>query len=187
MRRSISLLAIFALLLVGCPRKGYRSWFSNVTNYKYDVKKAKKTPAGVRYFAPAKDDTQAFRDKLDVLTHELAACLPKIDPKWQVRRDWFVVFVPPDWYVSTCSKQQLVPSTPPCRGCRKKGLDIPDKCCGLRKPTAECPCVCNMRAVVQDNYVIVTSPNLLLYKAELARLITNNNNVWGHEQIRKCL
>ncbi len=184
---STSVLALLLVLVGGCPRDGYRSWFSNVTQYKYSVGKAKKTPAGVRYFAPAKDDTQAFRDKLDVLTHELAACLPKANPSWQVRRDWFVVLVPTDWYVSACSKQQLVPSTPPCSACRSKKLVIPDKCCGLRLPTSECKCVCNMRAVVQDNYAIVTAPNLLLYKAELARLITNVNNVWTHKQIRQCL
>ncbi len=184
-----SLLILVSTVLLcstsSCPRPHYRSYFSNVTHYRYDLRKAKKTPGAVRYFAPSKDDNEDFRFRLDALTSELELCL---QPHWVVRRDWFVVLVPDDWYMSACSQEQLVPSTPSCKLCQEqKKLPLPDKCCGLRLPTKECPCVCNMRAVVQDNYVVVTAPNLKLYKAELARLVTNVNNVWAVPNIRKCL
>jgi hypothetical protein len=175
----------------GCPATGYRGGYLRVTNYVYDVPSASRTAAGVRYWAPAKDDTPEFRKALDAKTGALRGCLKALNPKWVVRADWFYVLVPPDWYVSTCSKQQLVPSKMPCKLCiEQKKLPLPEKCCGLVKPTAGCPCVCNARATIQDDgkvKLVVTAPNLLLYKAELARLVTFVNNPWAHEGIRKCL
>ena len=177
---------VLLVLLTGCPPTGYSVFYANVTHYSWDPKDAKATPGGVRYIAPAKD--AAFVADLDKKTTELKACLAGLNPKWVVRTDWFLILVPSDWYVSACSGQQLVPSTPACSLCiDQKGLPLPEKCCGLAKPTVGCPCVCNVRATIQDNYVIVTAPNLLLYKAELARLVTGVNNVWTDAQIVTCV
>ncbi len=181
--------AIFLLSVSGCPAKSYRGPFSNVTRYKIPTKGGKRTAKGIRVFVPAKDDKPELYRQIDKKADELEACLLKTGAlKEKLRRDWFGVYVPSDWYVSTCSKEQLVPSVPSCRLCiDQKGLPLPEKCCGLRKPTAACPCVCNVRATIQDTYWIVTAPNLKLFKAELARLATNQNNPWKVETIRGCL
>jgi hypothetical protein len=176
------LLAIAALLLTACPQRGYGPWyFSNVTAYPVNRKAAKKTPGGVQYIAPTKDDTTAFRADLDAKVVALEKCLG-----YAVRRDWFLAYVPADWYVSKCSGEQLVPSLAPCKLCRDKGLVLPDKCCGVMKPTTACPCVCNFRAVLQGDYV-VTAPNLKLFSAELLRLVTGEINVWTKPELVKCL
>lgn len=182
--------ATTSILLSGCPSTGYWQDFQAVTAYRVALSEAKQTPGGVRYIAQGKDDTAAFRANLDAKTAALEKCLAQAGAGWQVRRDWFVVLVPPDWYVSVCSGQQLVPSTPNCRLCiDQKKLPLPAKCCGLRLPTKECPCVCNMRAVVQPGRppAVVTAPDLRLYKAELARLVTGVNFPWSRPDVVKCI
>ncbi|MCP4573314.1 MAG: hypothetical protein GY838_13245 [bacterium] len=184
------LLAATAVVMASGCTPGYAQNFQPVTAYRVAMSMAKKTPGGVRFIAPAKDDTAALRAQLDAKTSALEKCLAQAGAGWQVRRDWFVVLVPPDWYISACSGQQLVPSTPSCRLCiDQKGLPLPAKCCGLRLPTKDCPCVCNMRAVVQPGQppAVVTAPDLLLYKAELARLVTGVNFPWGDPRISRCL
>jgi len=175
-----------SLLLVGCPG-GYFYNYANVTNYTPDTKQGSWTPGGVLVLGPQKDTTAAFIAEVDRRTQELDKCLQAHGWK-PLRRDWFGVFVPPDWYVSTCSGEQLVPSVMPCSLCiDQKKLPLPEKCCGLRKPTAECPCVCNARSTIQDNFWIVTAPTLKLYKAELARLSTGVGFPWGDARIKDCV
>lgn len=174
------LFCVMVVLLIGCPVNSYRRNFTNVTNYKPDLKAVQKTAKGIRYWAPSGVDV---RDDVDRLTDELEKCLGI-----SIRRDWFGVYIPSDAYVSACSGQWLVPSVPDCYLCiDQKGLPLPKKCCGLRKPTKECPCVCNMRSVVQDGWLIITTKTLMLYKDELARLVTGVNFPWGNERIKKCL
>lgn len=181
---------ICGLVLLACLAAYPSGRFMAVTAYPYDAASARRTPQGVRYLAMPKDDTPALRAALDGQTAALERCLAAANPAWVVRRDWFVVMVPADWYTSKCSGQQLVPSVPDCRLCiDQKGLPLPEKCCGLRRPTAECPCVCNMRAVIQPGNppAIVTAPNLKLYRAELARLVTGVNFPWGNPKILECI
>lgn len=189
--KAVALVTLLAALASGCPATGYPGGYLRVTNYPYNPGSALRTAAGVRYVAPARDDTPEFRETLDARTGALTACLAAINPKWVVRTDWFYVLVPSDWYVSTCSGQQLVPSVMPCKLCtEQKELPVPPECCGLRAPTPACPCVCNARATIQDDgrvKIVVTAPNLLLYKTELARLVTYVNNPWAHPEIVKCL
>jgi hypothetical protein len=85
--------ATTVVLLSGCPATGYPQNFAPVTAYQFDAGKAKRTPGGVRYIAPAKDDTGELRALLDAKTTALEACLAKADPRWHVRREWFVVMV----------------------------------------------------------------------------------------------
>lgn len=158
------------------PWRGY----SNVTSYAVNNKNAKLTRAGVKYWGP---DDASVMTRIDRSIAELERCL-----ETPIRRDWIGVIIPADTYVSACSGQRLVPSTPPCRLCiDQKGLPLPEACCGLRLPTKECPCVCNMRSVVQDNWLIVTTVDLVSFKAELARLVTGVSFPWGNERILKCL
>jgi hypothetical protein len=181
---------LLAALLLVCCQTQYPGIYRNVTHYDYDLRTFKRTHGGVRYQAPAKDDTPAFRADLDRRTAAVKACLAKLNPAWVVRTDWFAVMVPPDWYVSTCSGEQLVPSKMGCQLCRDKGLVLADECCSLERPTAACPCVCNARAAIQDGgatKLIVTAPNLKLYAAELVRLVSYVNNPWTRKDLVACI
>jgi hypothetical protein len=177
--RVLMALGAIALLSAGCPQRGYGPWwFADVTAY--HIQAPYRTPHGVRYWAPDKD-MPGLAERLDAQTEALETCLGAT-----IRRDWFTVYVPPDWYVSTCSGEQLVPSRMPCSLCRAKGLVIPDQCCGVVRPTAECPCACNARAILQGDTVI-TAPNLRLYRAELVRLVTGAGNPWLVPELARCL
>jgi hypothetical protein len=172
---------VAVLLFAGCPQRGYGPWFyQDVTAYRLPSQWAR-TPGGVRYRAPSAVDTPAWRASLDAHTEALERCLGVT-----VRRDWFTVYVPADWYTSTCSGEQLVPSAMPCALCRDKGLVISDACCLEARPTPQCPCVCNARATLQGD-AVVTAPNLRLYKAELARLVTGEINPWIVPELARCL
>lgn len=170
----------------GCPESAYpfRN-FLDLTDYKHP--EWKQTAAGVRYWAPDVDDSLELQQSIDAQVEELSACLTHVNPRWEVRKDWFEVLVPEDWYCSYCTGEQLIPSAPPCQSCRDKGLSLADECCGLETPTELCPCVCNVRAIVQDNRVVVTTPNLKLLKAELTRLVTGVNNPWADADLLPCL
>jgi hypothetical protein len=187
--RAVPLLLL--ALLTGCPDSQYyphRVW--NVTDYVVPPRsQATKTKLGT--FVYRQDNvpiTQAFLDEIDRRTLALEACLKKSGVWSHINYTWYSVFVPKNWYTSSCSGEQLVPSTPMVKECTIKGLVIPQKCVGLRQPLLpDCPCVCNHRAVVQNNAVIVTAPNLKLYKAELARLVLAATNPWNQPKVAACL
>jgi hypothetical protein len=180
--RVLLALGAIASLSAGCPQRGYGPWwYESVTDYRLPSTWSR-TPGGVRYAtARPADDTPVLRASLDGQTEALETCLGVA-----IRRDWYSVYVPPDWYVSTCSGEQLVPSRMPCSLCRAKGLVIPDECCGQVRPTEACPCVCNARAILQGDTVI-TAPNLKLYRAELVRLVTGAGNPWAVPELARCL
>lgn len=81
-------------------------------------------------------------------------------------RSCFVVKLAPDWHVSQCSTEELFPCSVPDVSCTEKGLT----------PTPECPCQC--RAMVQDNTVLITTPNMRLFPAYLTTLLTGCNRPW---------
>lgn len=179
MQRLAQVLFIATLVwAASCPPR-YRGGFLNVTDYK--VGRGRRTPGGVLVVGDVPGE------RVDQKVAELDACLRRAGFS-AIRKKRFGVFVPPDWYVSKCSGEQLIPSRMPCRLCTEaKGLPLPQKCCGLAKPTLECPCVCNARAAIQDDFWIVTAPNLKLFKAELARLVTGVNNPWKDDRLHSCL
>jgi hypothetical protein len=180
-----SALFLSSLLLMscGCPKHTYPGAFLNITNYKYDCEKALRIRDGVRYFKPADPD------KIDLKTIELEKCLIGLGLLTKrIDRNKIGVMIAPDWYKSTCSGQQLIPSRIDYKLCVKKGLPINTKCIHVVKPTKECPCPCNARSAIQDNWLIVTTPNMLLFKAELTRLILwpKYNNPWV-KPLNQCL
>ena len=124
---------------------------------------------------------------VDLRVDQVEECLARQKVATKINRKWFGVYIPPDWYVSKCSGEQLIPSVVDYRLCEAKGLIIPTVCHTVIKPTASCPCVCNMRSVIQDDFWIVTTPNLKLFKAELIRLVSNVNNVWVDPRLQPCL
>jgi hypothetical protein len=83
-----------------------------------------------------------------------------------VHRDCLTVKLAPDWRWSCDGKEQVFPCSVDPALCEAKGIH----------PTAECPCSC--RSAIQDDGVIVVTPNLHLYDNDLIRLQTSCNFIW---------
>jgi hypothetical protein len=179
------LLLCWLTCLSACPQTQYHNFYLDVTHYQIDRKRGTRTAKGILVVRADSVVTPTFLQEIDRLTDQVDACLQTKGFK-PIKRNWFGVFVPADWYVSTCSGEQLIPSTPPCQGCYDKNLPIPKECCGLAKPTTTCPCVCNCRAVAQG-FWLITTPNLKLFKAEMCRISTGVNSCWGRPDLVPCL
>lgn len=202
--RMISLLmliaVVFALLFVflfstGCPATSYGGNFYNSAVVAPPKKgDAKPTPAGILLIV--KKASKSFEElgkTVDTKTSELEVCLKKngviTEP---IRRKWFGVYIPESWYVSKCSGQQMIPSRVYYKLCEQKKLNgepikIEEECRQHTHPTELCPCPCNVRSSIHYNFWIVTTPDFRLYKAELARLVTGQNNPWANKKISSCL
>ncbi len=195
--RALEVIAPMLFFLVvasvpSCPRTRYPVNFANVTSYQPDASKGTRTPGGILTVGRPQDITGAFRDQLDLRVNQMDKCLQQ--QGWPaLQRRWFGVFVPSDWYVSACTGQQLIPSRADYRLCEQKRdpqgnpIKMPVACRGVVKPTAACSCPCNFRATIEDNFWIVTAPDLRLLKTELARLHTGVMQPWGHDRIKGCL
>lgn len=180
------------LFLTSCPVSHYQGNFLNITSCKLGNVKWKRTPQSIRVWAPPAYLTPEFFNEIDKKTAELETCFKTLalglDPSWKIQRDWFAIYVPEDWYTSTCSPEQLIPSRVDYKLCESKGLTIPPHCRQVVVPTKACPCPCNARAAIQNNWVIVTAPNLKLLKAELSRLVLwpKYNMPWV-DPVSQCL
>lgn len=170
------------LLLCSCSQSGYDGWFLNTTDYKINGE-YKISPGGIKVYA---NGNEINLNDIDLKVLELEECL-----QLTIHRDWFSVYIPNDWYWSNpiCSDepQQLIPSTVDYRLCEAKGLEIAAACRDLKYPTEECPCVCNIRSGLQDNNVVITTPNLKIFKMPLARMILYPEYVLNNEEYTKCL
>ncbi|MDD4476965.1 MAG: hypothetical protein PHY40_02290 [Patescibacteria group bacterium] len=143
----------------------YWSNYSSITDY--DVNPDILSPSGILV------DTSGFEvdlEELDKQIADLETCL-----RIPVRRNCLTVKIADDWYQSVCSGQQLFPCNIDSQICYDKDVE----------PTAECPCAC--RSMVQNENTIITTPNLYLFRAELARMITGENNIWVIPEITKCM
>lgn len=81
-------------------------------------------------------------------------------------RSCLVVQVPPDWYVSPVTGNQIFPCDVGDAPCLAKG----------QVPTAANPCSC--RAIIQDQSRVLTAPNLELFPARLTELLTGCDDIW---------
>lgn len=145
----------------------------------YNQSPQKQSP---RYgFAVDDPQNQLSLEVLDATVASVLACLQK---QWPLmtsedqEKGWctgkplleaqqcLVVQVPPDWYQSTCTGNQVFPCSVPAQSCRDKG----------QEPTAECPCAC--RAIIQGQDTVVTAPNLELFPARLTELLTGCDQIW---------
>jgi len=159
--------AIIALLcLSSCGQRCYDNSYANITDY--NVSPNATTPGGIEVDT---SDLPANLIEIDRQTEALEACL-----KMTVDRDCLTVLIAPDWYISECSGQQLFPcriNPDICRDkMRRDGMAEEE----IEETLLVCPCAC--RATIQDENVVVATPNLLLYRAELARMLTGINNPW---------
>lgn len=173
----IFIAALSLIFFAGCQRC-YNNNYLTFTNYDTDDYKELKTDYNITVYSNQEVDL----NEIDRQTKELETCL-----EINIKKSCFAVLIPDDWFYSTISEQQLLPYAAPIELCWSKGLQIPEECSGVAIPTQACPLTCNWRVATQDNFLIVTPPSLLLYKAELARLVLGVNNVWADPSIAVCL
>jgi hypothetical protein len=173
----IGRILLVIVVLVGCNDRCYLGGYLSLTNYKVDG--CVETTGGVRV---CNDFWQVDLDFVDSRVDELEECLGV-----KIKRGCFAILIPNDWFISACSGEQMLPVAAPYSQCEYKGIYLPEECRGLSKPTTECPCVCTYRTALQDDFYIVTPPDLKLFKVDLSRLVTNINNVFGDPAISKCL
>jgi len=159
----ISVLLLSTQLLT-CQDNCYRNGYMNITDYEVSTNLV--TEKGIRVDDPL---FQLDLAELDRQTDALEACL-----EISIRRECLTVKVAPDWYISPCSDQQLFPCDINPQVCEDKGVIL----------TEECPCNC--RAMIQNETTIIVTPNLYIYRGELARMITGINNPWA-EGFSHCL
>jgi len=164
-----------SLLLICCNNPCYYNSYADVTNYKIFLNRT--TASGIRV-----DDLEEeiSLEEIDQRTRELEACL-----QITIDRRCITVLIPHDWYISECSGEQLFPCFVKDSLCEEKmraeGMSNEQ----IEIILAKCPCAC--RATIQNEEIIVTAPNLKLYKAELARMVTGVNDPWATERTRRCL
>lgn len=165
------------VLLCSCSQPGYDGYFLNVTDYSikgdYEI-----SPAGIKVYTNGNDINL---NDIDMKVLELEQCL-----QMSIHRDWFSVYIPSDWYVSPCSGEQEIPSKVDPELCRAKGLIIEEECEWVDYPTEGCPCPCSARSTIQDNDVVITTPNLKLFKMPLARMVMYPKYMIGSE-LEHCM
>jgi hypothetical protein len=147
----------------------YCNNYLSFTNYNVDNYQYYTTNKGSIVYQSTFLDNEIL-ESIDQKIDELEDCL-----ELSIKRTEIHILIPNDWFISPCSGQQLLPYNAPEALCEQKGI----------KPTQDCPCM--WRVALQDNWLIVTPPNLLLFKAELTRLVTGINNPWLNNEISKCL
>ena len=162
-------IVLFTLALVACSPDAPQYCYSNdyLTLKHYELNFTEKTPGGI-WVDPTGQGVDLTL--IDRLTDELEACLAI-----RVNRECIGVKIPDDWFVSPCSDEELLPIPANDSLCLAKGVTS----------TPECPC--NWRVETQDDNIVVIPPSLKLLKAELARIVTGENNVWVVPDITKCL
>lgn len=174
-------LAFFSLSMSGCDKDNcYQNYYADITDYK--VKPDTQTPIlGIPVMTNGNDvDLQ----RIDEIILYVEDCL-----EMQLKRECLKVVIPSDWYVSYCASpegEELFPCRIDPQVCADKGLPIDPDCIPGQAPDEDCPCPCNCRATIQDENVIITTPNLKLFSAELIRMMTGVNNIWLEPELVKC-
>lgn len=179
------------VFLIGCLDSGicYQNYYQSQFNYK--IKADQVTESGIKIDIDVEDFDS---DRIDQLVNETEACLQTTFPDGilsddvvhdaqcqnrsfnpVISRECFKVKVPDDWVFSCDGSTQLLPQVAPQRLCGDKGLE------------ADPNCPCRWRAGIQDNTVIVTTPNLKLFKDPLVRIVTGCNNPWYSKPLADCM
>lgn len=165
----------YALGALSCQAPCYPSNYPNYTNY--SVSFTDKTNLGIKLDDP---DHYLDKQKIDELTTETISCLKKIkgtlssnelyqndcQGEWDLEIKSCMVVKVPIWHTSDCTGEEVFSCSVPFASCAEKGFS----------PDSGCPCSC--RAMVQDNEVLLTTPNMKLYKAYLITLLTGCGRPW---------
>jgi hypothetical protein len=167
---------LLALGLWGCNDRCYRTDQLNYTHYSFQA-----TAKSPRYGFEI-DDPKSELDlgQLDDLTARVAACVQRVGPPTDDEKKLgdcsgdfqpeikpcLRVKVTPNWAISPCSGEQIFPCDVPQQSCTNKGL----------QPNPACPCSC--RAIIQDDTMVVVTPNLRIYAGQLSTLLTGCTNSW---------
>ncbi len=161
------------------------------SQFAYDVSPSMTTPKGIKVDPSGQHINPA---RIDRLTDETERCLietfgnpPKLPPdvvrdgKCQgdtfalpPRRQCITVKVPNDWHLNCDKTEQVLPQDAPVGGCEEKG-EHPSEVCH-----------CHYRAGLQNDQTIVTTPNMLVYKDPLIRIITGCGDPWHSPPLAKC-
>ncbi len=169
---------VVALMVGSCSNQCYpEADYPNYTSYPVTVTGT--TDKGVHLDDP---DHQLDPKKVDQVIARVENCLSQFHitpldgaesaaaqcygiPTLEVRQ-CLVVKVAPDWHVSKCTQEEVFPCDVPFASCAEKGFT----------PTVGCPCSC--RAMIQDNTVLIITPNMRLFPAYLTTLLTGCNSPW---------
>jgi hypothetical protein len=153
------IILVLTLFLFNCPDENcYPNNYPNITSYEINITNT--TNTGINIDDPLEE---IDIEELERQTSALEECLGVT-----IDRNCLLVKVAPDWYISPCSGNQLFPCNINIQECLDKGLTLED--------LEECPCNC--RARIQDNNIIIVTPDLLIYRGELARMVLGVNNPW---------
>lgn len=165
----VSRIVLAALLVVGCapaPCEQQYGYYILGDFEGYGVTPTRTTPTGV---GVDEEGGAVDLDVLDRKVNEVEWCTEQSIDRSAIR-----VKVPPGWGPSCDGTDEVLPLRAPPNGCRQKGLE----------PDEACPC--RWRAVVQCPNVIVTTPNLHLFKDALTRWLTGCDNPWTDPALAEC-
>lgn len=120
--------------------------------------------------------------KMDITMANTLECVQRVWPTLTVQdrtngwcrgepqieiKSCLMIIVPPDWYTSQCTEEEVFPCEVPVQSCVNKGQD----------PNSPCPCAC--RAITQGLNSIITAPNMELLPAQLTQIMTGCDQIWG--------
>jgi hypothetical protein len=92
-----------------------------------------------------------------------------------IDRHCITVKIPSNWSWSCDGKEQLLADDAPQEGCGAKGF----------KEDPDCPC--KWRAGIQDGGIIITTPNLRLFKDPLVKMITSCEYIYEDPKLAECV
>jgi hypothetical protein len=133
----------------------------------YPFKATVVTPSGIAIDMSGKN-IPGLPAAVEASVLEVQSCLGK-----SIDRSAFRVKVPPDWMKSCDGSQEVLP------------FATPDRFCKGEAATNGCPC--RYRALLQEPNIVVVTPNLLLFKDALVRLLTGTADTWSTPSLAKCL
>lgn len=156
---------LLLLFLVSCGQEEDVCSISPLTNqFEYKTNFNQTTPDGVK--TDLSGQGTELLGQIDTKIKETETCVKKLIPDFSINRQCLRVKIPNDWVLSCDGTEQLLPWNAPQELCNQKGF-LPDP---------NCPCL--WRAGYQKPDILVSTPNLHLFKDPLIRMFTNWNNPW---------
>lgn len=160
---------LLALFAIGCAPAPWEQRFGYYLDESpsYAFQAGHTTPGGIAIDTTSNADPEALAIGVDVLSLEVEDCF-----RTPLDRTAFRVLVPADWLVS-CEGNEVLP------------FRVPDRMCKGEQATDACPC--RYRALLQEPDLVITTPNLALFKDALVRLLTGSVNPWADPRLVRCV